>query len=90
MSACHSFEAWKDRKPFIYEGKRIYVGRKFMWKGKEVKCTSFAKDGGHLIACYFRYFPKCENPTFSSDVERKVDRRFKIKYEDLRKGKKAD
>jgi hypothetical protein len=101
-NACISFEMWKNRKPFIYEGERIYVGREFTWKGKKVECTSFAEDGSYLIACSYRTERKSVHetpipidkqhfvPKSNWEENRKVDRRFKITYEDLRKKKKAD
>ena len=83
LSACLSFEAWKDRKPYFLENKRIYVGRKFKWKGKLVTCTSFAQDSSYLIACSYETVGPVGTPT------KKVDKRFTIKYEDLPKENKT-
>ena len=48
-SACIAIEKALERKPFIYENKRLYVGSRTL--GATV--TSFAKDGQSLIACTY-------------------------------------
>ena len=48
MSACHAYEEWAGRKPFIFEGERMHVGRQFIWNGHRVTCTSITPD--HFIA----------------------------------------
>lgn len=79
LSACLSFEDYKGRKPFILEGKRMYVGRQFYWydkdgKGYYVTCTSFAENGDYFTACSYK----------STDSYRsKIDKRFKITWDDL-------
>jgi len=77
-SAIKSFEAWKDRGPFIaddvcrdghtFTRSRLAVGFSFAWKGKEVTVTSFAADGSHLRAC--NYEPRIEADPYSKRVLR--------------------
>jgi len=56
LSACHAFERWKGRKPFIFEGQRMFVGRYFRWQVdneiRDCMCTSFSEDGSRFIAIF--------------------------------------
>jgi len=87
MSACHAYEFWQDRKPFIMDGQRMYVGREFVWDGLRVRCTSFGPE--HFIAVC------TPNPVYrsGSGYERvKPTRLFRITHADLKlyhKNKKA-
>lgn len=84
-TAYQSFEAWKNRKPFIWDGQRISVGHQFIWQGQRVTCTSFAADGLSLIAT-------ATTRKFRPDgyLDRaKVARRFTITDADLRAARKA-
>ena len=85
MSACHSFETWKKRKPFIFDGKRIYVHRQFIWNQDSVTCTSFARDGSYLTACSYRVVYPKEGEEYS----RKIHHRYRITHEDIRAAKKV-
>jgi hypothetical protein len=51
--ACVSFETWYARKPFLWEGKRLYVGAQFTWEGEAVTVTSFSAKGS-LCACSYK------------------------------------
>ncbi len=53
-SASQSFESWKDRKPFIHDGKRLCIGSEFEWKAQRVTVTCFSEDAAHLVACSYR------------------------------------
>jgi hypothetical protein len=59
-SAVKSFEKWKSRKPFLLRDPgtqsptRVYVGREIEWYGERAKCTSFAEDGSHFVACTYK------------------------------------
>ncbi len=52
-SACRSFEKWKQRKPFIFDGHRIAIGKEFQWHSRRLWCTSFSEDGQYLTACSY-------------------------------------
>ncbi len=82
LQACQSFEAWQGRKPFLWEGKRLHVGRQLLWEGIPVKVTSFQDDKGALIACSYK----------SSVVDRwregPLDRRFTITNDELARAEK--
>ena len=52
-SACISYEKHMKRAPFIYEGKRLFVGASIKWPGMGMcRVTSFADKG--IIICAFR------------------------------------
>lgn len=73
VSACKAFEQNRGFKPYELDGRRIFVGRDFVWKGTRVTCTSIsAKD---MVACSYKGNP--------SDYPRKIDRRFALTNEDI-------
>lgn len=74
LSAARSFESAMGFKPYILEGQRVYVGRRFAWNGQQVRCTSIAKDG--LIACSYKDRKKGE-------YAEKIDRRYTITNEEM-------
>jgi len=92
--AAQSFEAWKNRKPFIYDNIshawkkdfnerkqcRVFVNAKFVWAGEQVKVTSFSENGLHLVAC--SYHPKKDQ--YDSP---KIKKRYKITSADLKKAR---
>jgi hypothetical protein len=86
-SACLAFEHWKQRKPFIYEGARLFVGAQISWEGEAVTCTSFAKDGSAVTLCSYKSTDYDPCPTCRIDrnryTERKVLHRYTITYEML-------
>lgn len=82
LSAMRSFEAWKKRKPFILDGKRLAVGSRVKWKGEDVTITSM--DGDQCIAC--SYEPK-PDPKYAN--KRKIFHRHTITAEELQKIEKA-
>lgn len=96
LSAARSFEHYKKRKPFILQmhphrptRERVAVGSSFWWKGEQLTCTSFADDGGSIIACSYKE-PETEY------ARAKVKARVRITHamiqayhEELRKGKTA-
>ena len=55
MSAILAIEHWKQRPPFLWAGKRLFVGRRVWWPAKNdyVRCTSFKRDGRTVMLCQF-------------------------------------
>lgn len=80
LQACASFEEWTGRKPFMWEGSRLHVGRRLTWEGLDVKVTSFQDDKGHLTACSYTYDGR------GRDI--KIERRFTITREALARAEK--
>ena len=54
-SALRALEHWKNRPPFLWEGKRIYVGWHTWWEThrEHIYCTSFAQDGSAVVLCSY-------------------------------------
>jgi len=93
IRAAQSFEAWKNRKPFIYDGIshawkkdferkqcRVFVNAQFVWNGEQVRATSFSKNGLYFIAC--SYHTKKEG-----EYRDKIKRQYKITHADLKKAR---
>jgi len=78
-SAWQSFEAWKQRKPFIISGQRMCVGAKASWYGRTVDCTSI--DAERIICCEYKWDDKLEN--------HKLVKRHAITHDDIREFTKA-
>lgn len=88
VSACKAFEHWKQRPPFIgddvsgseYQSKRsrLAKGLWFKYGGRELRVTSFAADGSHLVACDYK-------PREHDGWGRTIARRFTITPVDLRR-----
>ena len=76
LSAARSFESAIGFKPYILEGQRVYVGRRFAWNGQNVRCTSIGKAG--LIACSYK--PRKKN---GDEAETEIDRRYTITNEEM-------
>lgn len=74
VTACKSFELWKGRKPFRWDGERVYVGRRFKWAGLMVACTSM--DAESFVVCSYK--------DTSKSYERKIDKRLRITRDDLK------
>lgn len=74
ISAAKSYEAAMGFKPYILEGQRVYVGRRFTWKDQNVSCTSIGKDG--LIACSYK-------PGKEGTYSKKIDRRYTISNDEM-------
>lgn len=76
-SALIALEKHMNRKPFLLNGRRLYVDCGFRWDGEHVRCTSIKKDyktgEETLIACKQRY----EDNTW------KTERIYRITHEDL-------
>jgi hypothetical protein len=93
-SAYQSFEQWVGRKPFIWEGKRLYIGADFVWRGERVRVTNIK--GDRLIACSYRWTegedcPRCEScNTCGRRAEHKIHHRYAITYADIRAARKAE
>jgi hypothetical protein len=83
LQASQSFEAWRGRKPFMWEGKRLSVGSQFVWEGLLVRVTSFQDDAGALTACSYK--PNTEGVRWHRGA---IDRRFSITREALAKAEK--
>lgn len=85
-SAIQSYEAWKQRKPFVMDDvrlghvhrkrERLTVGSRFVWQGYEVTVTSFSANGQSLTAC--SYQPRVEGSYM--DV---IEKRFRITHADI-------
>jgi hypothetical protein len=43
-SAVVSVERWIGRTPFVIDGERVHVGKRFSWEGSRWVCTSIEKD----------------------------------------------
>ena len=85
MSACHAYEHWQERKPFIIEDKRVFVGHEFQWDGRKVFCSSIKPE--HIIACAYKLV-KDKNQHWSQ----KLVKRYRITRADvgiLKKSAKA-
>ena len=94
LSACQSYEAWLNRKPFILKrqqhtnrgsalsGSRLCVGSAFDWKGQWVEITSFAADGQSCVACSYK-------PQGAIYSPKKVLRRHRITLAELREANAA-
>ena len=71
---------------------RLAVGSRFRWQGEEVKVTSFAKDGTHLVACSYKdkecvICDRCHRCLHGGGPD-KINRRYKITPEQLRAERK--
>jgi hypothetical protein len=64
--AAISFESWKLRRPFFWNGPRygasrddkspgarLYVGAEFLWEGMRVRVNSFSENGSHINAAAY-------------------------------------
>ena len=82
LSACQSFEAWKERPPFIHAGRRLAVGQQVTsWIAPGLSnqmpravVTSFAADGQSLTACTYK----------PGTSQAKIAKRYRITIEALR------
>lgn len=79
--ACVSFETWYARKPFLWEGKRLYVGAQFTWEGEAVTVTSFSAKGS-LCACSYK--PRESH----DDSGTRIARRFDISRADIQRAER--
>jgi hypothetical protein len=81
-SACISFEAWKGRKPFLREGRRLCIGSELKdWNPADCQVTSFAEDALSLTACVYA---DCQLNGHALEFQRGVLHRFKITHADLK------
>lgn len=79
LSACQSFEKWKERPPFVCEGRRLHIGAELRWEGLRCKVTSFAQDCQSIGACHYKLVQDR-----NEHWQEKVLRKFKITIESLR------
>jgi hypothetical protein len=85
-SACKSFEAWKERPPFVFGGKRLYVGSQLAWgDAKYLKVTSFAENGESLVACSYK---TDEESMGGYGAEHKIDKRITISIKEMREAER--
>lgn len=73
ISACRAYEKWVGRKPFIYEGKRLYVGSEIDYHCGRVSVTSFKNEENVLVACGYegaKKYPR--KPTKRVSITRTV------------------
>ena len=82
MTACHAYEHWQERKPFIIEDKRVFVGHRFEWDGKKVKCSSIKQE--YIIACAYKLV-QSKNKHWTE----KLVKRYRIARTDVSFVKKA-
>jgi len=86
ISACKSFEAWKERPPFVFGGKRLYIGAELAWgDAKYLKVTSFAENGESLVACSYKNDDESRG---GYGAEHKVDKRVTITTEEVREAER--
>lgn len=74
ISAAKSFESAMGFSPYVLEGQRVYVGRRFTWNDQNVRCTSIGKDG--LVACSYK-------DRKEGEYGDKIDRRYTISNEEM-------
>jgi hypothetical protein len=82
MSACHAYEYWQERKPFIIDDKRVFVGHTFQWNDQKVRCSSIKQD--HIIACAYKLVQD-KNKHWTE----KLVKRYRITRADVSSAKKA-
>jgi len=82
LSACQSFEKWKQRQPFNYEGKRLYHGAIVQWQGETCAVTSFSADGSYLTICSYNSRPSRHNDR--TYFHGKIKKRYKVTLTELR------
>jgi hypothetical protein len=82
LSACQSFEKWKNRQPFMYEGKRLFHGAIVEWAGHTCAVTSFSEDGSYLTLC--AYFNRPSRHNGRTYFTGKIKHRFKVTLVELR------
>ncbi len=87
LSACQSFEAWKNRKPFNWDGQRVCIGQQFIWQRERVSVTSFAADGLSFIATAYKEAKTDKRGYVIGPT--KVQSRYKITNADLSIARKA-
>ncbi len=58
LSACKAIEHRLRRQPFVWEGKRLFVGHRyvFRWQGELVTATRFDDTKGVIILCSYYTF----------------------------------
>uniref|UniRef100_A0A6M3L7C9 Uncharacterized protein n=1 Tax=viral metagenome TaxID=1070528 RepID=A0A6M3L7C9_9ZZZZ len=97
VSASQSFEAWKQRPPYIFDDvffdrffghekflhARLVIRSGFKWNNEAVWVTSFAEDGTYLVACSYKDREKNEKG-YPIGTE-KIEHLYKITVGDLRK-----
>jgi hypothetical protein len=86
-SACRSFEAWKSRKPFFVEGKRLHLGSELAWAGAITLVTSF-DDAAHTVTtCAYRTIRRYARDGVHGDG--KPIRRYTLTHADLKHAKEG-
>lgn len=84
LSACQSLEKYLGRGPFMFNGKRLYVGAQLTWEREVVYVTSFDNLGEYVTAVKYKVVGRGGN-SFKSAIAK----RYKITLEELRKGERA-
>ncbi len=82
-SACRAYERWQKRRPFLFEGKRMFVGREFRWQRLRVRCTSITTDFFVAVA------PKGWEDGKTETFNYKPGKIFRIDREQLKAVKQA-
>jgi hypothetical protein len=82
-TACRSFEAFFNRPPFIYSGKRIRVGSLLRWEGEWFTITSFGQhNGAHVVvACSYTWYSV--KGRWEIRREQKVHHRIRLTSDEL-------
>lgn len=52
-SALKAWEAWQGRTPWMWQGRRLYVGAPLRWRGRECKVTAIDDATGTIRACAY-------------------------------------
>lgn len=83
-SAWKALEAYFGRKPFLWEGQRVHVGRQFLWDGHRVTVTSINDNGGYFVAV--QHGAEEDERGYCTRIT--VKRRYKITHADLKAARK--
>lgn len=81
ISACRSIESMLQRKPFIWQKKRLACGSSFLWSGEKITETVWVTslDDTQIVACAYD----------GARHRGKVKRRYNITHKQLRAANKS-
>ncbi|MFA4974375.1 MAG: hypothetical protein WC683_17350 [bacterium] len=79
LSACKSFENWINRRPYMWKGKRLFVGALLDFGSvRGATVTSFSSDDKTITACTHK--------PYESGKPSRIDKRVTITREELKTG----
>jgi hypothetical protein len=81
-SAYRAYEAWRKRRPFIFEGDRLHVGTQIFWKGEHWEVSSFADNQSYATIVQREYVRP--DPKYPAYEKVKIKRRAKLTHADIR------